>query len=312
MVRLIYFSAVLPVTLWKPDAIIRLFFSVFVCWFGGSVLASLTPFTGAAKAHSAAAYATGAGALLCLGTAVFIAWRRWSLDHFMRQMTLLLVCFYAGMALGAWTQKLAGAAMQSAGQVSIGAISFQGAALVLTIPFLREHGLSWGEAFGLSNRRRDAVLAGVVVACLFLPIGLGLQHFSNHVLSELHQFGLKPQEQVAVQVLRTAASSPDRIKLALVTILLAPIAEEVLFRGILFTGVRQLGFPRLAFWGTGLVFAFVHFNAASFLPLFVFALVLAWIYGRTGNLLAPMAAHSVFNALNFTMLFLFKEGPPGK
>jgi membrane protease YdiL (CAAX protease family) len=227
-------------------------------------------------------------------------------------MTLLLVCFYAGMALGAWTQKLAGPAMQTAGQVSVGAISFQGAALLLTIPFLREHGLSWGEAFGLSNRRRDALLAGMVVACLFLPVAWGLQQLSTFVLTHLQQFGVKPQEQVAVQVLRTASSQPERIKLALVTILLAPAAEEVLFRGILFTGIRQLGFPRLAFWGTGLMFAFVHFNAASFLPLFVFALVLAWIYGRTGNLLAPMAAHSMFNALNFAVLFLVREGPPGK
>lgn len=306
------FSGVLPSSLWKPDAIIRLFFSVFVCWYAGSVLASLAPYVGGGKEATAPVLMTSASALLCLFAALIVAWKRWSLEHFMRQMTLLLVCFYAGMALGAWTQKLAGPGTHTAGQVSIGAISFQGAALLLTIPFLRDHGLTWNEAFGLGNRRRDALLAGLLVGCLYLPLGLGLQHLSSLTLTQLQQFGLKPQEQVAVQVLREASSQPDRIKLAIVTILLAPLAEEVLFRGILFTGIRQLGFPRLAFWGTGVVFAFVHFNIVSFLPLFVFALVLAWIYSRTGNLLAPIAAHSMFNALNFALLFLFQGGPPGK
>lgn len=303
---------VLPATFWKPDAIIRLFFSVFVCWYAGSVLATLAPYASGNRAVSVPVLATSGGALLCLAAALFLSWRRWSLEHLMRQMGVLLFCFYAGMALGAWAQKLAGPATQTPSQVSIGAMSFQGAALLLMIPFLREHGLSWREAFGLGNRRRDAVLAGIVVACLYLPIGMGLQHLSSVLLTQLQQFGFKPQEQVAVQVLREASSQPDRVKLALVTIVLAPLAEEILFRGVLFTGIRQLGFPRLAFWGTGLVFAFVHFNLVSFLPLFVFALVLAWIYTRTGNLFAPIAAHSMFNALNFALLFLFQGGPPGK
>jgi len=301
---------VLPSALWKPDAIVRLFFSVFVCWYSGSVLASALPHLAGGKEGTAGVLATGGGALVFLGLTLFLAWRRWSLEHFMRQMVLLLACFYAGMAFGVWAQKLAGPATHTAGQVSIGALGFQGAALLLTIPFLREHGLSWSQAFGLAHRRRDALLAGLVVACLFLPVAWGLQQLSNFILSHLQHLGFKPEEQVAVQVLRTAATHPDRIKLAIVTILLAPVAEEILFRGILFTGVRQLGFPRLAFWGTGLVFAFVHFNAVSFFPLFVFALVLAWIYTRTGNLCAPIAAHSMFNALNFAMLFLIKDGSP--
>jgi uncharacterized protein len=155
-------------------------------------------------------------------------------------------------------------------------------------------------------------LVGVVTACFFLPIGWGLQNVSSFVLEYLQPLGLDAQEQVAVQVLRSASEPSDRLKLALVTIILAPVAEEVLFRGILFTGIRQLGFPRLAFWGTALIFALVHFNLVSFLPLYVLALALAWIYERTGNLFAPIAAHSMFNALNFALLFLFRGAGSGK
>ena len=37
-------------------------------------------------------------------------------------------------------------------------------------------------------------------------------------------------------------------------------------------------------------------NAPTFVPLFVFALALTWLYERTDNLLAPITAHALFNA----------------
>jgi membrane protease YdiL (CAAX protease family) len=129
------------------------------------------------------------------------------------------------------------------------------------------------------------------------------------LISQLHDWGVKAEEQQAVQVLRTAVSTVDRLKLAVVTILLAPVAEEMLFRGLLYAWIRQIGFPRLALVLTAGIFAFVHFNLATFLPLFVLAVILAVLYERTGNLLAPIAAHSTFNALNFLLLLWMQSRP---
>ncbi len=39
------------------------------------------------------------------------------------------------------------------------------------------------------------------------------------------------------------------------------------------------------------------------------ALVLTWLYEKTDNLLAPIAAHSLFNALNFIALQLYDYLP---
>jgi membrane protease YdiL (CAAX protease family) len=55
-------------------------------------------------------------------------------------------------------------------------------------------------------------------------------------------------------------------------------------------------------WGTSLVFALTHANVATFLPLTFLAMVLVFLYERTGNLLAPIAAHSLFNAANYFAL----------
>jgi hypothetical protein len=77
-----------------------------------------------------------------------------------------------------------------------------------------------------------------------------------------------------------------------------------LFRGILYPAIKQAGFPRIALWSTVLLFAAVHLNAVTFLPLAVLALILTALYERTDNLLAPITAHALFNALNFVALFL--------
>ena len=50
-----------------------------------------------------------------------------------------------------------------------------------------------------------------------------------------------------------------------------------------------------------MLFAAVHIHAATFVPLFVFGLILAWIYERTDTLLAPILTHSIFNTINFVL-----------
>ena len=189
----------------------------------------------------------------------------------------------------------------------VATLSFQGAGLILIARFLREHQISWAEAFGFSNRRRKAVLLGVLVALIFLPLGWGLQQASALVMTHLPLFKLQPEEQLPVHALRVSMSWAGRMALGAAAILLAPVAEEILFRGILYPAVKQAGYPRLALWGTALLFAAVHMNLVTFVPLAVLALVLTALYERTNNLLAPIAAHALFNALNFVTLFLMQQ-----
>jgi membrane protease YdiL (CAAX protease family) len=99
----------------------------------------------------------------------------------------------------------------------------------------------------------------------------------------------------------------NRLALGLVTILLVPVAEEIFFRGILYPWLKQIGFPRLALWGTAVMFAALHMNLVTFVPLMILALVLTSLYERTENLLAPIAAHGLFNAMNFALLYWLQE-----
>ncbi len=92
------------------------------------------------------------------------------------------------------------------------------------------------------------------------------------------------------------------VYLGVFAVVIAPVAEEFIFRGMLFPFVKQLGFPKLAWFGVSALFALIHLNAPTFVPLFVFALALTWLYEWTDNLLAPITAHALFNAANFAVL----------
>jgi membrane protease YdiL (CAAX protease family) len=295
---------------WKADAIIRLGMSVIVCIFAGSLVMSLQHYVSARPKVSPMLFlpVTMAAFAGAAGTLVLIS-KPWAPEALGRRLVTLLVCSYGALLLGFWAQQLSGVggSETSIWRVVIASLSFQGAGLILIARFLREHQVSWSEAFGFTNGRRKALLLGVLVALIFLPLGWGLQQASAFVMTHLPFFKLQPDEQLPVRVLRVSMSWPGRITLGVAAILLAPLAEEILFRGILYPAVKQAGFPRLALWGSVLLFAAVHFNAATFVPLAVLALLLTALYERTDNLLAPIFAHALFNALNFVTLFLVKQ-----
>jgi membrane protease YdiL (CAAX protease family) len=189
----------------------------------------------------------------------------------------------------------------------IATLSFQGAAIILIAWLLLQYQVSWREAFGFFNHWHQAVIFGLLVACIFLPVASLLQTLSAQAMTHLPFFPIKPEEQPAIQTLRIATSWFDRLALGIVTILLAPVAEEMLFRGVLYPWIKQAGFPRLALWGTSMAFAAIHGKLVVFLPLMVLALLLTALYEKTNNLLAPITAHASFNAVNFAMLYLMEK-----
>ena len=86
-------------------------------------------------------------------------------------------------------------------------------------------------------------------------------------------------------------------------VVLAPVIEECLFRGVFFTVLRDAGFRRLGLVVSGVVFGAIHLNLTAFLPLTVFGLVQALLYERSGSLLTPIVVHCLFNLVPFLLLW---------
>jgi membrane protease YdiL (CAAX protease family) len=195
----------------------------------------------------------------------------------------------------------------------MGTLAFQGVAVVWIIYFLRQQQLSWSEAFGFRVATAGrAILTGLVAAVLILPIAWMLQHFSVEVLS---RFKLETNPQDIVKSFQETQKVGgvllrERIVFGFSVILFAPIAEELLFRGIIYPTFKQLGHRHIALWATSLLFAVLHANLPSMLPFILLAVTLAAVYEYTDNLLGPIVAHSFFNAANF--IYLIYEQPINK
>ena len=185
--------------------------------------------------------------------------------------------------------------------VLLATLSFQGAAWVLILFFLKSHAVNWRDAVGLrnSNLKKSLLLAGGALI-ITLPIVLMLEHYSALALKKV---GWPAEDQRAVDLIVNSKSLWLRGYLVFFAVVLAPVAEEFIFRGVLFPFVKQLGWPKLAWLGVSFLFALIHINAPTLLPLFVLALMFTWLYEKTDCLLAAIVAHSLFNTANLVILF---------
>jgi membrane protease YdiL (CAAX protease family) len=86
------------------------------------------------------------------------------------------------------------------------------------------------------------------------------------------------------------------IWLPVLAIAAAPIFEEFIFRGLIFSGLRRSlnAWPAIAV--SAAVFAIVH-PPASMIPVFGLGLCTAFAFERTKMLLTPMIAHAIYNAV---------------
>ncbi len=91
-------------------------------------------------------------------------------------------------------------------------------------------------------------------------------------------------------------------------VVFAPVAEELFFRGIVFNAwLREAG--RIwAYVGSAALFAAIHLSLESLLPIFLLGLALAWVYGRTGNLLAPITMHATVNGISVALALAVRFG----
>ena len=91
--------------------------------------------------------------------------------------------------------------------------------------------------------------------------------------------------------------------------LLAPLAEEIVFRG---AALRSLLASRLsplaAIVISALLFAVAHLNPAQMPHAFLVGLLLGWMYWRTGSILPGMAYHWANNSVAY-VLYAFYPNP---
>ena len=165
-----------------------------------------------------------------------------------------------------------------------------GAAYFLSIRRFRLHWPAWG------LHGRQPVAVGPAAAALGLAFAV--QFAYTLIVNVLGIEVLQPESQID-QAMFTMRSV---IPLTLVLVLLvAPLAEEMLFRGFVFHGLqRRLGI-RGAALASGLVFALIHVNGAAqlglIIPFTLIGVIFAMLVACTGSLWNSILVHFSFNCV---------------
>lgn len=158
----------------------------------------------------------------------------------------------------------------------------------------------------------QAIAIGFLAWFIAFPLVGGLDQMIEVIQNILH---IQPTDQKAIKFLKDLHTNPALFFFTAFTFSVAtPIAEELVFRGLLQTRFRSMLQPISAIIVTSGIFAAFHFsvdqgfsNVQLLASLFLLSCFLGYIYERQRNLWAPITLHICFNSLSILMLS-FQEG----
>ena len=139
---------------------------------------------------------------------------------------------------------------------------------------------------------KDLVVASVIALVAALPVVTVVSLLWTLVLRQL---GLPDQPQDLVEIFAKIDSPYVILGLIVVACVLAPLNEELVFRGLIFRSIYQRRGRAAAYLLSSLAFGILHGNWAGFLPLAFFGAALAFAYEKTGDIRVPILAHACFN-----------------
>jgi membrane protease YdiL (CAAX protease family) len=240
--------------------------------------------------------------------------RRWSVAHVLigfQAWLWLTVLFAGGVATVAAVllpgSGTAGGDSKTMGVVFITSLIAQNVAMVGVVLYavIRLYD-QFPVAAGLSLRNwGPRATIGLLAAVVLIPLSEGLEQLSVLALRHASPSSVttflsllqRSFEQQNAQLM-DAFKGPFGLTLAMLVIgLIGPFGEEVFFRGFAYRCFRNRWGPAVAAVASAALFSVVHLNPAGLLPIFAIGCALAYLYERTGTLVAPFTLHALNNVV---------------
>lgn len=179
--------------------------------------------------------------------------------------------------------------------------SFIQAAVMMgsTIAFARRRGAKASDLGLIKGKLGKNLMAGVMGGLALTAVIWILGALWTSVLGP-------PPPQDIEQVLNNLVKSDNFFLPFLSVAVLAPLSEELYFRGMIYPVARKRFGP---FWGmviSGLFFGSMHLDIYRLIPISAGGMVLAYYYEKTGSLISPMLAHSIWNSIMMLSLYMVK------
>ena len=186
---------------------------------------------------------------------------------------------------------------------------------VLAAALCTEQKYSLKDKMGLSMAPEFSLRFLFPVFVLAVLATLGAQTGLTYLLKAV---GHEPKEQSVVEFFRTLKPLAF-FGFALISVIAAPITEELAFRHIFYRFVRVFLYRKEAAVVVSLVFALFHVSLPTMIqtkpfpwemlvmpvvPLFILALFLQWQYEKSKSIIPSMLIHAGFNLISVFLLIL--------
>jgi membrane protease YdiL (CAAX protease family) len=163
---------------------------------------------------------------------------------------------------------------------------------------LRFRGFKLGSVFGIDKMPVGrSLLLGISLLISAYPTVFAVGVLTSILL----KINPTTDVQEVMRIFENATAVTQRIPIILLAVAIAPVAEELAFRGYLYGVIKRFFGAVPALLLSGILFALIHLNLPSFFPLLVLGWVFALAYELSGSLLVPMTMHALFNALNLIL-----------
>jgi len=129
---------------------------------------------------------------------------------------------------------------------------------------------------------------------LLLCYALTLQLIGGYIIKGIdYIYPMSESYQSMVDAMQTGNLLFSILSLAIV----APVVEELFFRGVMFTKLKNHTSTKVAMLIQAVLFGLIHFNAAQLIPTFLLGCIAAYMYEKYNNIWVPIAFHMVFNLI---------------
>ena len=148
------------------------------------------------------------------------------------------------------------------------------------------------------------IISSALILLAYLPAHLGVGLLWAQMMEVL---SVDFSYQKGIQELSKAFEEQQfevLVPLILLTAVIAPISEEVLFRGLLFRYLRSAMGVTPAILCSAAMFTVMHDSITSWGPLMALGSILAWTYHRSGDLWIPIFIHAIFNSIMMIFVML--------
>jgi membrane protease YdiL (CAAX protease family) len=144
-------------------------------------------------------------------------------------------------------------------------------------------------------------------AVLAMWVVLGVLNASGYIAWMERLVG-SSSTQDAVALMRDSKDVWSVGLMAFSAAIVAPLAEEVIFRGYLYPVAKSFGGITAGVLFSALLFAACHGNVPLMLPLFMLGILLALVYEWTGSIWASISIHFFFNSATVAMQLALRAG----